>query len=152
MSSQAKEAAAVVGRLLLAALFIHEAWSKLAGYSAAVAYAQAFGVPAALMPLAVATEAGCAILILVGYHARAAALLLAAFCMATAVIFHSNLTSRNELLHFEKDLAIAGGLAVLFARGAGGWALDALRSAAAAGTSEPAAKTKLHPLSRRGIG
>jgi putative oxidoreductase len=146
MSSQAREAAALVGRLLLAALFLHEAWSKLAGYSAAIAYAQAFGVPAALMPLAIATEAGCAILILLGYHARAAALILAAFCMATAVIFHSKLASRNELLHFEKDLAIAGGLLLLFARGAGGWALDALRSATPAANGERAAQTKLHPL------
>jgi putative oxidoreductase len=40
-----KEAAALAGRLLLSALFLHEAWSKLTGYSAAVAYAQAFGVP-----------------------------------------------------------------------------------------------------------
>ena len=53
------------------------------------------------------------------------ALLLAGFCLATAVLFHIKLGNRNELLHFEKDLAIAGGLLVLFAHGAGRWALDA---------------------------
>jgi len=127
-----REAAALAGRLLLCALFLHEAWAKLTGYSAAVAYAQAFGVPGVLMPLAIAVEAGCGLLILLGYHARAAALLLAGFCVATALLFHTKLGNRNELLHFEKDLAIAGGLLVLFAHGAGRWALDAL----------PAARTK----------
>ena len=127
-----REAAALAGRLLLCALFLHEAWAKLTGYSAAVAYAQAFGVPGVLMPLAIAVEAGCGLLILLGYHARAAALLLAGFCVATALLFHIKLGNRNELLHFEKDLAIAGGLLVLFAHGAGRWALDAL----------PAARTK----------
>jgi putative oxidoreductase len=137
MSLPVKEAAALAGRLLLAALFLHEAWSKLAGYSAAVAYAQAFGVPGQLMPFAIAAEVGCGFLLLFGYHVRAAALLLAGFCLATAVLFHSKLGNRNELLHFEKDLAIAGGLLVLFARGAGGWALDRLRSTARTRRKDP---------------
>jgi putative oxidoreductase len=123
----AADAAALVGRCLLAALFLHEAWSKITAYSAAIAYAKAFGVPEQLLPLAIAVEVGCGISILLGYYARAGALLLAAFCLATAALFHLRWSNHNELLHFEKDLAIAGGLLVLFARGAGGWALDALR-------------------------
>jgi putative oxidoreductase len=135
------EAAALAGRFLLAALFLHEAWSKLMGYSAAVTYAQAFGIPGVLMPFAIAVEVGCGFLILLGYHARAAALLLAGFCVATAILFHTKLGNRNEVLHFEKDLAIAGGLLVLFARGAGGWALDALRSTARADGAVPTITT-----------
>jgi putative oxidoreductase len=146
MSFPVKEAAALAGRLLLAALFLHEAWSVLTGYSAAVAYAQAFGVPGQLMPVAIAVEVGCGFLILLGYHARAAALLLAGFCVATAVLFHTKLGNRGELLHFEKDLAIAGGLLVLFARGAGGWAVDALRSAARGGSKVPAIKSEAPSL------
>ena len=128
MRSSLMQAAALVGRLLLAALFLHEAWSKLTAYSAALAYMQAFGVPGQLLPLAIAVELGCGILIVLGYQTRAAALVLAGFCLATAVLFHSKLGDRNQLLHFEKDLAIAGGLLVLFAHGAGAWALDALRA------------------------
>jgi putative oxidoreductase len=120
------EAAALAGRLLLAALFLHEAWSKLTAYSVALAYTQAFGVPGQLLPLAIALELGCGLLILCGYYTRAAALLLAGFCVAAAVLFHSKFGDRNQLLHFEKDLAIAGGLLVLFAHGGGAWALDAV--------------------------
>ena len=126
MSSTLMEAATFAGRLLLAAIFLHEAWSKLTGYPAALAYMQAFGVPGLLLPFAIAVELGCGVLIVGGYHTRIAALLLAAFCLATAVLFHDRLGDRNQLLHFEKDIAIAGGLLVLFAHGAGAWALDAL--------------------------
>jgi putative oxidoreductase len=132
----AAEAAALAGRCLLAALFLHEAWSKITAYSAAIAYAKAFGVPEQLLPLAVAVEVGCGLSILLGYYTRAGALLLTAFCMTTAIVFHWRWSNRNELLHFEKDLAIAGGLLVLFARGAGGWALDALRQGKRMANSE----------------
>jgi putative oxidoreductase len=127
MASHLKQAAALAGRLLLAAIFLHEAWSKLTGYSGALAYMEAFGVPGELLPLAIAVELGCGALIACGYYTRAAALVLALFCVATAVLFHTKLSDRNQLLHFEKDLAIAGGLLVLVAHGAGAWALDALR-------------------------
>lgn len=136
-----QQAAALAGRLLLAATFLHEAWSKLTGYSGALAYMQAFGVPGELLPLAIAVELGCGALIVFGYYTRAAALVLALFCVATAVLFHTKLGDRNQLLHFEKDLAIAGGLLVLFARGAGAWALDALRPAGT-GTSASASATE----------
>jgi putative oxidoreductase len=132
MRSTDMEAAALLGgRLLLAALFLHEAWAKLSGYAGALAYMQAFGVPGQLLPLAIAVELGGGLMILLGYQTRPAALVLAVFCVATAVLFHTKLGNRNELLHFEKDLAIAGGFLVLFARGGGAWALDALRKPAA---------------------
>src|SRR5262249_14252859 len=95
--------------------------------AAAVAYMEAFGLPGALLPLAIGVELGCGLLIVIGYRTRVAALLLAGFCVATALLFHTRLGDRNQLLHFEKDLAIAGGFLVLAARGAGAYALDALR-------------------------
>jgi len=132
MSSPLMEAAVLAGRLLLAALFLHEAVAKLTGYAAALAYMQAFGVPGQLLPFAIALELAGALLILLGYQTRAAALVLAAFCVAAAILFHTRFSDRNQLLHFEKDLAIAGGLLVLFGHGAGAWALDAFRRKRAA--------------------
>jgi putative oxidoreductase len=126
MSSPVMEAAALAGRLLLAALFLHEAAAKLTGYAAALAYMQAFGVPGQLLPFAIAVELAGGLLLLLGYHTRVAALLLASFCIVAAALFHTKFGDRNQLLHFEKDLAIAGGLFVLFAHGAGAWSLDAI--------------------------
>jgi len=127
---QLEAAGAWLGRLLLAAIFLHEAWAKLTAYDAAVAYMQAFGLPGWLLPFAIAVELVGGLLVIAGLYTRIAALALAVFCVATAVIFHTKFGNRNELLHFEKDLAIAGGFLVLAARGAGAWALDALRARA----------------------
>lgn len=113
-----------VGRVLLAAIFILEGWSKIRGYQAAAGYMDHFGVPSVLLPAAIALELGGGLLIAVGWQARIAAAALAVFCVATAVIFHNQLSNSNQLLHFEKDLAIAGGLLVLAVAGAGRWSLD----------------------------
>jgi putative oxidoreductase len=63
-------------------------------------------------------------MVALGWHARLGSLSLGLFCLATAFLFHSNFALRNELLHFEKDLAMAGGLFVLTATGAGALSLD----------------------------
>ena len=128
MWSSIHEAAAFVGRLFIAAIFLHEAWSKLTAYAGALAYMKAFGVPGWLLPFAIAVEGGGALLIVLGWRTRLAAFVLAAFCVATAVLFHARFGDRNQLLHFEKNLAMAGGLLVLLAHGGGTWALDAWRS------------------------
>jgi len=112
-----------VGRLLLAGLFILEGWSKIRGYDAALAYMQRYGVPAVLLPAVIALELVGGIMIAVGWWTRLAALALAVFCVLAAVLFHANLADRNQLLHFEKDLAIAGGLLLLAVTGPGRWSI-----------------------------
>ena len=126
MPHSLEPAAVLIGRFLLSAIFLHEAWSKVSAYSMTTAYMQAFGVPGQLLPFAIGFELGCGLLILFGYHTRIAALLLAGFCVTTAILFHTRFADRNQLLHFEKDLAIAGGFLMVFARGSGAWSIDAL--------------------------
>lgn len=109
----------LAGRLLIAAIFLHEALAKLGNYGGTVAYARAFGVPDAVIPLAIAVELGCSLLIMAGWRTRPAALALAGFCLVTAFAFHFNYAERNQLLHFEKNLAMAGGLLALAVAGPG---------------------------------
>lgn len=111
------------GRLLLASLFLLEGWSKVKGYAGAAGYMDKFGIPGQLLPLVILAELGGGLCLALGWQTRWAALALAGFCVAAGVLFHINLADRNQLLHFEKDLAIAGGLLVLFATGSGKWSL-----------------------------
>lgn len=119
--------AVLAGRILLAGLFLHEAWFKVTNYATSLRYTQSFGLPGELLPLAIALETLAGLLVLVGLFTRCAALALAAFCVVTALVFHNRLGDINQLLHFEKDLAIAGGFLVLSAFGPGGWSVDAWR-------------------------
>ena len=116
--------ALLLGRLLLASLFILEGWGKMKGYAGAQGFMEKFGVPGMLLPLVILAEFAGGLCIALGWQARWAALALAGFSISAALVFHNNFGVRNEVLHFEKDLAIAGGLLVLFAFGPGPWSLE----------------------------
>jgi putative oxidoreductase len=116
----------VIGRVLLAALFIEDGWTVIQNYAATGDYLAQHGVPAALLPLALATQVGGGMLIVLGLWTRLAALALGAFCLSTAILFHAFSPDFNEQIHFWKDLALAGGFFVLLANGARALSLDAL--------------------------
>lgn len=125
--TQRMAGATLLARLLLGAMFVFEGCSKLTAYTLAGAYMQRFGVPAALLPLVIATEIGAGLALTTGWNTRWAAFLLAGFSVLAALFFHTNFKDRNQLQHFEKDLAIAGGLLALVAAGGGLWSVDNLR-------------------------
>lgn len=122
-----ESAVLLAGRLLLAAIFLHEGWSKIANYAGSAAYTRAFGLPEALLPAAIAVELGGGLLIALGLFTRCASVALAVFCLFTAAVFHTKLGEINQLLHFEKNLAIAGGFLVLAVAGPGRFALGLSR-------------------------
>ena len=112
-----------MSRCLLAALFVAEGWSKWQGYGAASAYMTKYGVPGQLLPLVILAELGFGFCLAIGWQTRLAAIALAGYSVLAALLFHADIADRNQLLHFEKDLAIAGGLLGLAACGAGGLSL-----------------------------
>ena len=114
----------LASRLLLAGIFLHEGMFLAMNFDAASAGMAKMGVPGLALIPTIALHLIAGIAIAVGWHARLGAAMLGLFCLATAVLFHTNFANRNELLHFEKDLAIAGGMFVLMLRGAGGLSID----------------------------
>jgi putative oxidoreductase len=118
----------LAGRILLATIFLASGASKIAGYAGTAAYMQSQGVPGALLPLVILTEAGGGLLIVLGLWTRLAALGLAGFSVLTALIFHAQFGDQIQMIMFMKNLAIAGGFLVLAAKGAGALSLDARRA------------------------
>ena len=114
----------LVSRLLLAGIFVHEGVFLAVNFAAASTAMAKVGVPAPVIGT-IALQLVAGIAIAVGWHARLGAAALGLFCLATAILFHVNFANRNELLHFEKDLAIGGGMFVLMLRGAGRLSVDA---------------------------
>jgi putative oxidoreductase len=121
-----EKTADLAGRLLIAALFLNAGFHKITGYAGTQAYMQSAGVPGALLPLVIALELLGAIAIVAGYRIRIAALALAGFTIVAALLFHAAADPTQHLLYM-KNFAIAGGLLLLAARGAGDWSLDARR-------------------------
>jgi putative oxidoreductase len=134
------DAILLASRLLLAWIFVHEGLWLAVNFDAAATGMAKMGVPASALVLTIALQLGAGMAIALGCYAQPAAAFLGLFCLLTATQFHANFAIRNELLHFEKDLAISGGMFVLMLRGAGRWSLDRLRqSRREVSRSEPTA-------------
>jgi len=115
----------VVGRILIAVLFLLAGIGKLgASYEGTQGYMEAFGVPGILLPLVILVEIGGALLLIVGFQTRWTALAIAGFTIISAIIFHSDFGDPAQMTNFLKNLAIAGGLLVLYANGPGKYSLD----------------------------
>lgn len=121
--------ALLVGRILIAALFLIAAYNKLKGLGGTTAYMTKLGVPAPSIfaPVVAIFEAAVGILLLVGFQTRCVALAIAIFTVIAALLAHTNFADPNQLNHFLKNLAIAGGCLALFVSGAGAYSIDARR-------------------------
>jgi putative oxidoreductase len=118
----------LLGRVLLALIFVLAGAGKLgAAYASTQAYMQSMGVPGGLLPLVIALEIGGGLALVVGLFARWAALALAVFSIASAILFHHNFADQIQMAMFLKNLAMAGGLLLVYVHGAGAWSVDARR-------------------------
>ncbi len=118
----------LAGRVLISVMFLMAGIGKIGGYAGTQGYMQAHGVPSALLPLVIALEIGGSLLVIAGLWTRVAALALAAFSIAAALLFHFNFADPMQQINFMKNLAIAGGFLFLVANGAGAWSVDARRA------------------------
>ena len=121
-----------IGRILIAAIFLISGLGKLMAPGATMAYIASLGLPAPLPGFlgALVLELAGAVLLVIGYRTRMVALLLAAYAVVTALIFHHALADQNQMFHFLKNFAMAGGLLQVTAFGSGAFGLDARRAPA----------------------
>lgn len=127
----------LAGRILLAAIFIMSGLGKLADPAGTMGYIASIGLPlpGAALAGAIAVEVGGGLLIAIGLYSRITALAMAAFSIATALLFHHALGDQNQMIHFLKNISIAGGFLQIAAFGAGAFSLDARRPSAPLATA-----------------
>ena len=130
----AQNALTLLGRILVAILFVPSGWGKLMGFAGTVAYITKAGVPLpeVCAAIAVFAELGLGLALLVGFQARWAALGLAIFTAVITPLFHNfwavpETAVYMQKLNFFKNYAITGGLLAFAAFGAGNWSLDGRR-------------------------
>ncbi len=111
-------------RVLMSALFLLSGLGKVTAVAATQAYMAAYGVPGFLLWPAAALEIGSGVLLLLGLGLRPLGLVLAGWCLLTALIFHTAFADQNQMINFLKNLAMAGGFLLLATRGAPTFGLD----------------------------
>ena len=128
------------GRLLIGLPFAMGGLTKLAAISPTIEHIRAAGLPlpALAFVTAVIVELGGGLLLVAGFQTRIAATALALFSLAAAVGFHSNFADQSQMIHFLKNVMMAGGLLQIVAFGAGALSVDNRHKAGELG-SNPAA-------------
>lgn len=126
--------AALVARLLMAALFIAAGLGKLGDVQGFAGYLASGGLPAVLAWPAILFEILAGVALLLGWQTRYAALALAMFCVVSAVLYHFVPGDQGQMTQFLKNMALAGGYLSLAALGPGRYSLDARIGGAATRT------------------
>ena len=126
-----RDVAALVGRVLLASLFVWSGFGKIAGFAGTAGFIASKGLPMAqlLTAAAIVAELGGGLAIIAGWKVRWSALVLVAFTIVASVVFHNFWAAPPEQammqqINFIKNTAIIGGLLLLYAQGAGRFAVE----------------------------
>ncbi|MGA9666912.1 MAG: DoxX family protein [Gallionella sp.] len=121
----------LVGRILIALIFLLAGFGKLTGFEGTVAYISSKGLPLPQLAAvgAIIVELGGGIMLVVGWKTRLAAAVILIFTAATALFFHNFWSvppeqAQNQMIHFLKNISMMGGLLYVVIHGAGALSLD----------------------------
>lgn len=114
----------LVARIFIGLLFVVAGFGKLGDVAGFTGYLTSGGLPAILAWPTIALELLGGIALIVGFQTRIVAVLLAGFTLLAALLYHFQPADQMQMTMFLKNLAIAGGLFLLFANGAGAVAVD----------------------------
>jgi putative oxidoreductase len=120
------DALALLGRLLMSAIFIEGGLHKALDPAATIGMMAHYNMPEPPLAFAVtvAIELVGGLLVLVGYRTRQAAAVLAFWSIATALVAHLHPDDVGQMIHFMKNVCMAGGFLQLVAFGGGRLSLD----------------------------
>ncbi len=116
--------AAPAGRILISLIFVISGLNKITNFTDTQGWMESMGVPGMLLPLVIAVEVLGGLAVILGWHTRLAAFLLAGFSLLSAVLFHANFGDQTQMIMFMKNLALAGGFLMIVSHGAGPWSID----------------------------
>lgn len=121
---------ALLGRLMLSLLFVWGGYGKLLAAAGTQAYIAKAGLPLPELAWAAAVfvELVVGLALLFGLFTRLCGAVLAVWCLVTALIFHSDIGSREMTIQLLKNVGIAGGMLYVMVLGGGAYSLDALLS------------------------
>jgi putative oxidoreductase len=126
MNTAAMDWVGLLGRVLMSAIFIHAGYGKAMAPAATMASFHHLGLPLPVVAYAIALiiELGVATLFLVGFKVRITGLVLAGWCIATAFAAHYHPENREAMIHFMKNVCMAGGFLQVVAFGSGRFGID----------------------------
>lgn len=131
--------AAIIGRLCLAILFVFSGIGKLTDPAGTAQYIAGAGLSPTLAVPAGIFEIAAGLLLAIGFMTRLVAIVLAGFVALVTLLFHTQITEPLQGVMALKNLAIIGGLLMVFAYGQVSWRVSTWKERAARHDAEVAA-------------
>ena len=114
----------LVGRVFISLVFLLSGINKIGNYEGSIGWMESFGMPGIFLIPAIILEISAPILIIIGYKVKITATLLSVFCIATALIFHTDFSNQMQFVSFMKNIALAGGFLFLVINDTKGFSLE----------------------------
>ena len=114
----------LLARIFISLIFLLSGINKIGNYEGTVGWMESLGMPGIFLIPAIILEIVAPILIMIGYKVKISAALLSAFCVATAIIFHSDFSDQMQFISFMKNIGLAGGFLFIVVNGAKDFSLD----------------------------
>ena len=114
----------LVARVFISLIFLLSGINKIGNYEGTVGWMESIGMPSIFLIPAIILEIVAPMLIMIGYKVKISAALLSVFCIATAIIFHSDFSDQMQFISFMKNIGLAGGFLFIVVNGAKDFSLD----------------------------
>ena len=114
----------LISRIFISLIFLLSGYNKIFNYEDTITWMEGFGIPGFLLWPAIILEIILPILIIIGYRTQISAIILAIFCLTTALIFHYDFANQMQTIAFLKNFGLAGGFLFIAANGPKEWAIE----------------------------
>ncbi len=114
----------LIGRVFISSVFLLSGYNKIFSYEGTVTWMEGYGVPGFLLWPTILLEIIFPIFVIIGYKTQISAIVLALFCISTALIFHLDFSNQMQIIALLKNFGLAGGFIFIATNGPKDWALD----------------------------
>ena len=114
----------LLARIFISSVFLVSGYNKIMNYESTVNFMEGFGIPGLLLWPTIVFEIVLPILVIIGYKTQISTILLAVFCIATALIFHFDFSNQMQIVALLKNFGLAGGFLLIALHGPKEFSMD----------------------------
>ena len=114
----------LIARIFISLLFLINGYSKVIYFDGTISWMESYGLPGFFIYPAILLEIIAPLLLIIGYKTKISSVMLAGFCIVTALIFLNDFSEQSQLNGFFKNIGLSAGLLFLAINGSKKFSLD----------------------------
>ena len=114
----------LIARIFISLLFLINGYSKVIYFDGTISWMESYGLPGFFIYPAILLEIIAPLLLIIGYKTKISSVMLAGFCIVTALIFLNDFSEQSQLNGFFKNIGLSAGFLFLAINGSKKFSLD----------------------------